>query len=228
MSILVTGDTHGTEDIGKLITFFSDKYDIYGKEDYLIICGDAGVCGFTEQDERETRRILRSLPVSVLFIDGNHEHFDQLLAYPVSEWNGGKVHIICEDIIHLMRGQVFEIGGKSFFTFGGADSSDKMFRRKGISWFPEELPNKQEYEEGWNNLEKHGFAVDHILTHTAPASVASAMYYHAYSEYEEELRQYLQRVYENTSFTSWYFGHFHKDKAIDEKFICLYYDITEL
>ena len=226
--IMITGDTHGTEDIQRLTEYFDGSGEKYSKEDFLIICGDVGVCGFTEDSERETRRILGGLPVTVLFIDGNHENFDQLNACPVSEWHGGRVHMICDDIIHLMRGQIFDIEGKSFFTFGGADSIDKMYRRKGVSWFPEELPNREEYAEGWSNLEKHGFTVDHILTHTAPRSIAEAMLWHGYSDYEEELRQYLQRVSENTEFTSWYFGHFHKDKTIDEKYHCLYYNIITL
>lgn len=30
------------------------------------------------------------------------------------EWQGGKVHEIEEGILHLMRGQIFEIEGKTF------------------------------------------------------------------------------------------------------------------
>ena len=39
-----------------------------------------------------------------------------------------KVHFVESDIIHLMRGQVFDIGGTTFFTFGGAYSIDRMYR----------------------------------------------------------------------------------------------------
>ena len=58
-------------------------------EDYLIICGDVGVCGFSASDEAETRNILRNLPVTTLFVDGNHENFEQLNSYSVETWNGG-------------------------------------------------------------------------------------------------------------------------------------------
>lgn len=53
---------------------------------------------------------------------GNYENFDQLYNYPIEEWNGGKIHKINDSVFHLMRGQVFKIDGKSFFTFGGASS----------------------------------------------------------------------------------------------------------
>mgnify|MGYP000050895707 CR=1 FL=1 len=121
---------------------------------YLIICGDVGICGFSAAYEANTRAVFRSLPVTTLFIDGNHENFEQLNFYAVEQWNGGKVHIIEDNMIHLMRGQIFTIDGLKFFTFGGAYSIDKMSRAEGISWFPEEIPSREEYEEGWKNLEK--------------------------------------------------------------------------
>ena len=62
-------------------------------------------------------------------MDGNYENFKQLNAYDVDIWNGGKVHFIENEIIHLMRGQVFEIDGTRFFTFGGAYSIDKMLMK---------------------------------------------------------------------------------------------------
>ncbi len=126
-------------------------------------------------------------------------------------WNGGKVHFIESGIIHLMRGQVFDIDGTRFFTFGGAHSIDKMYRTEGISWFPDEIPNRMEYEEGWYNLEKADFQVDYILTHSGPREVVAAMGYGEMSDDEVELRQYLQRVADNTEFKAWYFGHFHED-----------------
>lgn len=128
MSIYITGDTHGTFDLRKVVYFFKGREEEFSRDDYLIICGDVGVCGFMASDEAKTRDILRNLPVTVLFVDGNHENFEQLNSYAVEIWNGGKVHFIESNIIHLMRGQVFEIDGKEFFTFGGAYSVDKMYR----------------------------------------------------------------------------------------------------
>ena len=44
----------------------------------------------------------------------------------MEEWHGGKVHQIRESVIHLMRGEIFNIDNKKFFTFGGARSHDIM------------------------------------------------------------------------------------------------------
>ena len=127
-----------------------------------------------------------------------------------------------------MRGQVFEIDGTRFFTFGGAYSIDKMSRTEGISWFPEEIPDRDEYEEGWQNLEKAGFKVDYILTHSGPREVVAAMGYGEMSDGEIELRQYLQRVADNTDFTAWYFGHFHEDEEIEDMFFCLFDEVLAI
>ena len=94
MSIVITGDTHGTFDIGKVVRYFNEHKDEYTRDDYLIICGDVGICGFSAAYEANTRAVFRSLPVTTLFIDGNHENFEQLNSYAVEQWNGGKVHII--------------------------------------------------------------------------------------------------------------------------------------
>ena len=222
MSFMIAGDIHGTLDIWKLERFFTGRDDEFTKDDYLIICGDACICGFLASDEAATRSIIRGLPVTTLFIDGNHENFEQLNSYAVDIWNGGKVHFIESNIIHLMRGQVFCIDGIKFFTFGGAHSIDRMYRKEGFSWFPEEIPSKEEYEEGWSNLEKVGFQVDYIVTHTGPREAVAAIGYGELSDDEVELRQFLQRVADNTDFTAWYFGHFHEDMEVEGRFFCLY------
>ena len=225
MSFVISGDTHATLDIGKVVGFFKEHEGEYTADDHLIICGDVGVCGFSPSEEAATRDILRNLPVTTLFIDGNHENFAKLNSYGVDIWNGGTVHFIENNIIHLMRGQIYDIDGTRFFTFGGAYSIDKPYRTEGFSWFPEEMPSRAEYEEGWVNLEKAGYKVDYILTHTGPREVVAAMGYGEMSDGEIELRRYLQRVADNTDFTAWYFGHFHEDTGIEDQFFCLYDEI---
>ena len=157
----------------------------------------------------------------VLFIDGNHENFEILNSYEVEEWNGGKVHKISDKLIHLMRGQVYEIEGKKIFTFGGGNSIDKQWRIEGRSWWREEMPSKEEYEEGLLNLEKVGNKVDYIFTHTAPREICKRMVKKMYSG-EEELQDYLQGISETVDFKKWYYGHWHFDVDIDKKYIGMY------
>jgi hypothetical protein len=108
---------------------------------------------------------------TVLFVDGNHENFDALAQYPITEWNGGKVQIIRENVIHLMRGQVYNIDGKSFFTFGGGVSIDKASRIPYISWWEQEEPSFSEINEALDNLERCNYKVDYVITHAAPQTI---------------------------------------------------------
>ena len=95
-----------------------------GRGDYVIITGDFG--GVWDNSPRETYWLdwLEEKPFTTLFVDGNHENFDRLGELPVHQCQGGKVHYIRPHVLHLMRGQVFEIGGVTFFTMGGAASHD--------------------------------------------------------------------------------------------------------
>lgn len=82
MAFIIIGDIHGTIDIEKVVRFF-EEHDEFTEDDYLVICGGVGVCGFSTEREMETRKILQNLPVITLFVDGNHEHFEHLNTYPI-------------------------------------------------------------------------------------------------------------------------------------------------
>lgn len=162
--IYVTGDTHG--DIGR----FRDKQmKKLKKGDTLIVCGDFGFLWDDSRREHNDLKRLMSKNYTIAFVDGCHENFDLLEGYPVTEWNGGKVHMIAENIIHLMRGQVFEIEGKRIFTFGGGHSQDYDFRSD-EKWWKREQPSDEEIAEGIHNLREYDYKIDYVITHEPPAS----------------------------------------------------------
>lgn len=105
----ITGDLHGYLEISKLNSKRFPHNKSLTKEDYLIIAGDFGLVWDHKNDELYWRKWLGRKNFTTLFIDGNHENFSLLNAYQVEGWNGGKVHRISDSIIHLMRGQVFNI-----------------------------------------------------------------------------------------------------------------------
>lgn len=221
--IYITGDTHGALEIDKVVNFFNkpaQKKCNLTKMDYLIVLGDIGVCWDNGRNDKYVRTTLKELPVTTLFIDGNHENFDMLNEYDVTFWNGGMVHEIEPDILHLIRGQVFKIEGRTFFTFGGAFSTDKSYRTEGIDWWPEELPSEDEYERGVKALESVKNKVDFVLTHTAPYDVVAELGVDMHEE-EEELQQYLQNIADTIHFKHWLFGHFHEDIKIEDRFYCV-------
>ena len=151
----ITGDTHGTVDWEKINTsnFPEQKY-MSTQNDFLIVTGDFGGIWDGAEQDRYVLKAYDQRNFTTLFIDGNRENHDLLDKYPVEKWNGGKVHKISDRVIHLMRGQVYSIFGTTFFTMGGAESTDKEYRKEGESWWAREMPSDEEYEEALRNLEK--------------------------------------------------------------------------
>ncbi|MBQ8287559.1 MAG: metallophosphoesterase [Clostridia bacterium] len=223
MSLYVCGDTHGTLDIHKLTTkLFPDRE--MTEEDYVLVCGDCGAVWDCGPSDAYLRRWFQSKRWTVLFVDGNHENHDALDRYPVTEWKGGKVHRICDSVIHLMRGQVYEIDGHTLFTMGGAASHDKQYRKEGVSWWARELPSPEEYAEALHNLASHTNRVDYVISHCA-SSRTQAIIDPAYRT--DALTDFLDQI-EEIDFGHWYFGHYHVDRDLDEKHSALYDRVIKL
>ena len=239
--IYFTGDTHS--DFTRFSTErFPDQKNM-SKNDYVIICGDFGGLWKKSNETNYWLKWLSEKSFTTLFVDGNHENFDMLNEYPVTFWNGGKVHMITESIYHLMRGQVFTIAGKKIFTFGGAQSHDirdgildpaepdfkekykklwnnmALFRVKGVSWWKEEMPSDEEYDEGLKNLEANDWTVDYIVTHCGPNSIID-IFSRGFYEHDR-LTDYLENIRSKTTFKKWFFGHYHEDRMIGDRFLML-------
>ena len=246
--IYVTGDCHGN-----FRRFQSDYFPEQAnmtKDDTVIITGDFGGVWFGDSRDDETLDWLERLPFTLVFVCGNHENYDALERYPVDDWHCGKVHRIRPHVLHLMRGQIFELESYRFFTMGGAKSHDiedgilepdapdferrlTMLQRKPraryrinhISWWAQELPSDEEYAEARRNLDAVGWAVDYIITHCAPTSIALMGSRHNEAD---RLTDFLQEVQERAKYHYWLFGHYHDNRAIDEKHILLWEQIVRV
>ncbi len=226
--LFVTGDIHGDIDIGRLNTSCFHAAKKLNKNDYLIVAGDFGLPWSDSKEDSKWLKWLDKKSFTTFFVDGNHENFNLLNAYPMTNWCGGKVHQINNSVLHLMRGQVFEIHGKKIFTFGGATSRDKAFRREGSSWWPEELPSEEEMQEGLSNLSKHDCQVDYIVTHSAPSGLLEKLSYLRRGRAKPDvLTDYLESLYHRVQFKHWYFGQYHLD-YLDENTTALYYGIVKI
>ena len=248
MSVYVTGDTHSE------FLRFRKKSFPEGKnltrEDYMIICGDFGGVWCGEPRDAAGLDWLEQRPFTTLFVCGNHENYDELFRYPEEEWHGGRVHRIRPHVLHLMRGQVFELEGHSFFTMGGARSTDVwdgildpeepdfekkfwllrrrhgVFRVKHLSWWEQELPSEEEYAEARRNLARVGHAVDYILTHCAPSGIQDRLDNGAFQH--DALTDFLEEVRLGTRFDAWFLGHYHRNETLERRFVLLYERIVKL
>ena len=235
--IFVTGDTHGDEDFHKLGTRRFPEQKTLTKNDFVIVAGDMGVLWFSftrfspdkiDPTDKWLMDWYDAKPFTTLFVDGNHENHKALARYPVEEWNGGKIHRISDSVIHLMRGQVYTIDGKTFFTMGGATSVDKIRRVENVSWWEEEMPSREELEEGIINLDKHDMKVDYVITHCCGTSLIPKLRtMHPDADTLTSFFDHLEFDFA-LDFKHWYFGHHHFDKKLDDKHTCLFNKIIEI
>ena len=223
--IYVTGDTHGEMSIAKV-------WDAIEPEDTLIICGDFGNIWTGSEREQFILDELDKNPGTILFVDGNHENFPMIYEYPVIEWNGGLVHQIRPSVLHLMRGQIFTIEGKTIFVMGGGTSIDKAWRIEGVSWWSQEMPTKQEYDTALDNLDSVNWKVDYVCTHVAPTDIQNKIFHKispcGLKKPDDELTKFLQTVDEKLEYEKWFFGHYHEDFEVDKKHLLLFDDIIPI
>lgn len=223
--IYVTGDTHANYDISKLnMENFPQQKDMT-KNDYVIIAGDFGLVWDGSAREMWWQDWLSNKNFTTLFVDGNHENFDILRELQLMPMFGGYVRYVADNVYHLERGQVLTIDGKKIFVMGGAKSHDKMHRKEGLSWWPQEMPSIDEMERGIQALDAVGWDVDYVITHCAPRSVQQMLA----DWYENDvLTSYLERVRYDLKFKRWFFGHYHVDKQLNEQFIALYNKVVPI
>ncbi len=220
----ITGDTHG--EYARFLEGCIPFIETMNSQDYLFICGDFGFVSKTDKNKIAILDTLEKLPFTILFVDGNHEHFHDLNSFDIEEYCGGKIHRIRKNIIHLMRSQVFTIEGLKIFTMGGGYSLDEKRRIEGFDYFKEEMPSEEEYEEAIKNLNRHNNQVDYIITHTTNEKT---IWYMSRPHIKEiQLNSFLQYIDETVTYKHWYFGHFHLDKDITDKQSVLWFDIRDM
>ena len=223
------------------------------KDDHVIICGDFGGVWNKNEESKKEKALLDWLDdknFTTLFVDGNHENFDRLYEYPEEKWHGSRVQKIRPSVIHLMRGQIFELERKKFFTFGGASSHDidggilepddpdfkkkkkqldrgwQPYRINHVSWWKQELPSEAEMEEGRRNLTKYGNQVDYIVTHCCSSSTQVLL---GGGRYQSDLlTDYLEEIRPTVSFREWFFGHYHDNQNVSAEEILIYEQVIRI
>ena len=208
-SIYLTGDTHAN--VRRLLIIDDSEMT---KDDIVIVLGDFGV--IWEKDSQMTDTVLELLSeknFTLAFLDGNHENFPEIARLEKETyWNGGKIGLLPYGIIHLLRGEIYNINGKSILVIGGAYSVDKEYRLlKGWRWFKDEQPNKEivKYIEKQITKQRH---FDIVLTHTCPIKTEPRHMFLPFidqSKVDKTTELLLQRIADWITFDNWYFGHFH-------------------
>lgn len=253
--IYLTGDCHGE------FNRFAKKRRMQlpfslTEKDFVIVCGDMGLLWADDRELAYNKKWLAALPMKILWVQGNHENYDMIAQYPVRQWHGGKVrHIVEDKVILLERGQVFELEGKRFFTFGGASTHDIQggildrnsptyvkersranksglpYRVKGVSWWEQELPSAGEMQEGRDNLSRVAYSVDFVVTHCLSGRMQEQLEKTIHKQNpckKDILNEYFDELEEKLYYQHWFCGHYHENLRLDEKHTVLYEDIVVL
>lgn len=216
--VYVTGDMHG--DIDRL---FDKEWRKLKKGDTVIVCGDFGFLWDGDDREEEVVKYLGSRKYTVAFIDGTHDNLELISKSRLTYWKGGTVHRISENLLHLMRGQIYNIEGKSIFTFGGGESTDRDIRTERGLWWQDEVPSAEEMANAANLLDENGKKVDYILTHEPPSFAKTAILFRkGEAERLNKINGYLDQISGLCEYKHWYFGSLHEDKQVTSHHTCVF------
>ncbi|MBQ3692062.1 MAG: metallophosphatase, partial [Clostridia bacterium] len=187
----------------------------------------------------ENYDMINSYPVETFFGGKVHKITDNIY------------HLMRGEMFEIEGKKIFVMGGARSHDIsdGILDSSDKdlkmkekalikrkklYYRVKGVSWWEEEMPCEEEFAHAFETLEKNNHACDYVITHDCPADVQKILVDRYIDEKKREqyscdrLNGFLQEVSEKCSFKKWYFGHYHSDIEISERYRLLYEDVVEL
>ena len=201
--IFYVGDIHGRVDDVAAI----DRAAIAEGVDIVVQVGDFGalwssdcpVAKYFAKRERQGR------PGPTWYsCGGNHENWGKWLELQAAQ-DSDKTVELAPGCFYVVRGSTLDLDGKSHIFFGGAESTDKLHRTEGISWWPEETPTRQEFEKFFEEMEESRPEV--VITHDAPICIEIDRI----DRDTNPTPRNLQNVLDHCDHTpaSWYFGHHH-------------------
>ena len=131
------------------------------------------------------------------------------------------------DKIHLCRGQVFEIEGQKIFTMGGGYSNDAEMRRsRGMRWWNEETPTREEMEAAAAKLYEHSLTVDYIITHECSTRIKDMLSPNINNF--NSLTAFFDDLSGRVRYKHWFFGSLHKDRHISSKQTAVFVEVVPL
>lgn len=217
--IYITGDTHGKFDRIKTFCYRMNTTE----NDVMIVLGDAGLNFYGYVSDMKKKRDVSNIGITFFCIHGNHEMRPETVpGYELKEWNGGKVWVQPEfpNILFAKDGEIYRLAGKTFLVIGGAYSIDKEYRlRMGYKWFSDEQPSDEIKQYVERQLDKAGWKVDAVLSHTCPRKyepVEAFLPGIDQCKVDKSTENWLDTIEDRLQYKEWYCGHWHIDKKADK------------
>lgn len=168
-SIVFAGDWHGY--LGQALR----EVEAAKKKGVRVIIhvGDFGIWSGREGMKylHRLNKALAENGMTLYFVDGNHEDFDELYAYSVLEDGTRRVR---SNIFHLPRGLVFTWNDLHLLAFGGAYSVDRGSRVLNRTWWVQEMITDEDIATALANIESAP-KIDIMVCHDSPSSVPNVV-----------------------------------------------------
>lgn len=221
---IITGDTHGYV-VDRLQKVANNVDDFVPSETAVVILGDAGINYYLNKTDRKHKREISEMGIRVYCVRGNHEERPEKISGIHSIYDEdvcGNVYIEddFQNIRYFEDGGVYNLGGRSVLTIGGAYSVDKFWRLEraiygGYSgWFESEQLTGEEMASIEANVAGKHF--DLVLTHTAPIDWEPSDLFIGgidQSKVDKTMEIWLGRLKDKFTWGIWLFGHFHADRV---------------
>lgn len=236
MVYFITGDTHGlTERRMEVLTHRLYNEYIPKENAALIILGDSGFNYWGDSRDTKLKKRVNNFDIPVYCLHGNHEE-DPRNVPNMSKWWDEEVNNFVYreqefgNIRYLVDGEAYRFGEYTALVLGGAYSVDKDYRLKtGKKWFPSEQLPPQDMEYIFQRWKDHSF--DFILSHTCPIGWEPRDLFLPFiqqSTVDKTTEEWLEKIRQNTKFTVWCFGHYHKDRIENSQAEQFYQDMDTM
>lgn len=214
MKLLILGDTHGNTRWFVTVIKRAKELNV----EWIIQLGDFGLwpgwAGVRYLDD--VNRALIEHNVNLIWLDGNHEDFNQLDALvKLQPKNDNGQTYIRSQILYSPRGCLWTMDNKKFMTVGGAVSIDKQWRTAGKSWWPQEqLTELEEFgivTRAMDRRQKGKPDVDYLFTHDCHPLTP---FTHLINDPDSDAhRQKMKRIFNAVLPKMWFHGHMHAKYA---------------
>ncbi len=168
--IYVSGDTHG--EIGRFCERNMPGESTWGEQDKLIICGDFGFVFAPEEYEGAMRQErwkldrLEKKPYQILFVSGNHENFERLQRAEQVPLYGGTASGSVRTSSCCGGARSMRSKGRRSSRWAALTASIDYMRIPYQSWWPQELPDEEEYHHAiarWKKRTRSSISSSRIL-----------------------------------------------------------------
>lgn len=207
--ILFVGDWHGSLYQAETAIQYAHTHGVT----HIVQVGDFGIWRADTHYLDKSNELLLKHNIFLYFIDGNHENFPRLYAYPIQETGTREIR---SNIHHLPRGFRFTWDTVRFLAMGGAYSVDKDMRTTGKDHWDEELITREDIDRA--GTEKTDVLLSHDSPRDAPNPITDNLLSHqrgvqwfgAHNIAKATVhRRTLQEVSDNTDPIIIIHGHYH-------------------